>query len=157
DLVVVEVIKVTPSVDAEVDLVEGPQRGLPLSCEHATSPQLIEGDVEAAQPGEQVNETEGPATNSHRSGPVRSLPDQASCSWLAQTIVSIPAAEVSSECSFDLIATSTYRRARPLSWRRGGGWLKGRNAIPLSEGRAGASQELRLPCGRQRYRNLRPN
>ena len=71
DLVVAEVVNVTPSVDTEVDLVEGVQLGLPLSSEHATPTQLIEGDVEATQPSEEVDKTEGLTTSSHLFSPVR--------------------------------------------------------------------------------------
>ena len=57
DFVAAQLVKVTPSVDTEVDLIKGLQRGLPLSSEYATSLQLIEGDVEATQPSEEVDET----------------------------------------------------------------------------------------------------
>ena len=75
DFVAAQVVEVTPSVDTEIDLIEGVQRGRPFSSKYATSPQLIEGDVEATQPSEEVDETEGLAKSSHHLGPVLSLPD----------------------------------------------------------------------------------
>ena len=86
DFVAAQVVEVTPSVDTEIDLVKGPQRGLPLSSEHATSLQFIEGDVEATQPSEEVDETEGLTNSSHHFGPVRPRQIGRDFSWFVQTL-----------------------------------------------------------------------
>ena len=86
DFVAAQIVKVTPSVDTEVDLVEGLQRGLPLSSEHGTSLQLIEGDVEATQSSEEVDEAEGLITSSHHFGPVSPRLIGRDFSWFVQML-----------------------------------------------------------------------
>jgi hypothetical protein len=70
DFVAALLVKVTPRVDTEVDLVESLQFGLPLCGEHTPPIQLIEGDMEATQPIEEVDETEGLFAGSHYFSPV---------------------------------------------------------------------------------------
>lgn len=52
-----------------------------------TSLQLVEGDVEATQPSEEVDEAEGLTTSSHHFGPVRPRLIERDFSWFVQILI----------------------------------------------------------------------